>query len=227
MFFFPKNAYYITITTTASFTTTSGTALTSIVFKPGNPPAAKLRREVDLKRDATPTVPAYIKNYAPSAISSACSCLDIPTPTPSSITTTTKTLTTTVTVAPPVVTSTIYPCATPVPTLIPTVPFGNPNYAVVGDTANELYGSGTPGETIEGCCNLCYFGVQNCILAVFYGYQGCVVIRPSVPVGTGIGLSDVCPVGQFAGLIYSRDTTPPFRSQGDIAGPCGQVYNNL
>ncbi|KAI4196582.1 MAG: hypothetical protein LQ346_003200, partial [Caloplaca aetnensis] len=121
-------------------------------------------------------------------------------------------------------------CATPVPILTPTVPFGNPNITAVfpENTSNERYFLDTPeGATIEGCCNLCYFGTANCILAVYYGYQGCVVIRPTVPVGTGVGVSDVCPVGQFAGLVYERDTAPTFRSQGDIAGPCGQVYNNL
>ncbi|KAL9007384.1 MAG: hypothetical protein Q9173_007332, partial [Seirophora scorigena] len=118
-------------------------------------------------------------------------------------------------------------CATPVPTLIPTVPFGKANFAGVGDFDNQLYGSGTKGATLDGCCNLCYFELQNCINAYFYGYQGCVVSRPVNPAGTGVGVSGVCPVGRFAGLTYARDTAPPFRSQGVIAGPCGEVYDNL
>ncbi|KAI4087616.1 MAG: hypothetical protein LQ344_006680 [Seirophora lacunosa] len=263
-----------TVTTTSTATITSGTASTSIVFKPGNPPS-KVRREANLaepfledrnavpvaleQRDPIPTLPAYLSAFPTSAISSACSCLSIP-PRTTSVTATgkataTQTVTTSTTVTPPVVTSTKYrkqrilvispsarkttspaniplppkkACATPVPSLIPTLPFGKSNDAGVGDLSNSLYGQGTSGTTLEGCCNLCYFGLPNCVQAIYYSYQGCVVRQPAAPTGgTGVGVSDVCPNGQFQGLTYTPDLAPPFRSQGLLAGPCGQVYNNL
>ncbi|KAL8751323.1 MAG: hypothetical protein Q9184_006104 [Pyrenodesmia sp. 2 TL-2023] len=221
-----------TVTATATSTITSGTASTSLIFKPGNPPT-NVRREAEVNaalepRDATPTVPPYIKNYESSSISSACSCLITPTASPLGTVTTTQTVTTSQTVAPPVVTSTLYPCATPIPIRIPTFPFGDPNDDVIfPDTYTERFYLDTVGGTLEGCCNLCYFGLQNCLSATYYSYQGCVVRRPTNPIGTGVGVSDACPVGQFAGLTYGRDTAPDFRSQGNLAGPCGQVYNNL
>ena len=120
-------------------------------------------------------------------------------------------------------------CATPVPSLIPTVPFGkaDPYPSSVLGTNNNLYGQGTTGTTLEGCCNLCYFGLPNCLQAFYYSYQGCVVQLATEVVGTGPGVTSVCPNGQIAGLTYNPDTSPPFRSQGNIAGPCGQTYNNL
>ena len=45
--------------------------------------------------------------------------------------------------------------------------------------------------------------------------------------GTGIGVSSVCPNGAIGGLTYGPDSNPPFRSTGDIAGPCGQSYTNF
>jgi hypothetical protein len=44
---------------------------------------------------------------------------------------------------------------------------------------------------------------------------------------SGDDTSRVCPAGTFTGLSYSNDTNPAFRSSGNIAGPCGQVYNNM
>lgn len=122
-------------------------------------------------------------------------------------------------------------CATPIPIRIPTIPFGFPNFNVTfpddPNGSSERYDLDTVGATLEGCCNLCYFGLQNCISATYYSYLGCVVGRPTNAIGTGVGVSDACPVGQFARLTYARDTRPDFRSQGNLAGPCGQVYNNL
>ncbi|KAI4236864.1 MAG: hypothetical protein L6R40_006054 [Gallowayella cf. fulva] len=219
----------ITTVRTSTVTSTTGTPSTTIVFRPGNPPASKERREDAVLDGATVEKrdnPAYLNGIASSAISSGCQCLNLPTP----VTKTTKTSvkTTTTTVPASTVTKTVYPCATPVPTLIPTVPFGKANQPPsIPGTQNDLYGQGTTGETIEGCCNLCYFALPNCLNAFFYGYQGCVVQQPTEVIGTGPGVSEVCPNGQIAGLTYARDTTPPFRSQGQIAGPCGQTYNNL
>ncbi|KAG7008652.1 hypothetical protein G7Y79_00004g012360 [Physcia stellaris] len=233
-----------TATTTKTSTITTGTTSTSIVFKPGNPPA-KIRREAESdveqrdatlaavqRRESSPTIPAYVSAYATTAISSACSCLNIPTPTTTVTTTktatTTKTVSTSKTVQPPVVTSTKYPCATPIPTKVPTIPYGKSDGTGVGETSNSRYYLDTPeGETLEGCCNVCYFGIPNCIQAFWYSYQGCVVQQAVAPSGSGVGVSSVCPNGKISGLTYNRDTGADFRSTGDIAGPCGQVYNNF
>ena len=81
--------------------------------------------------------------------------------------------------------------------------------------------------TLEGCCNVCYFGIPNCIQAFWYSYQGCVVQQAVAPTGTGVGVSSVCPNGKISGLTYNRDSGADVRSTGDIAGPCGQFYNNF
>ncbi|KAI4102069.1 MAG: hypothetical protein L6R37_004575 [Teloschistes peruensis] len=189
---------------------------------------SKERREADAvegvameKRD----IPDYLNGVASQAISSACECLNLATPVITSTQTSTKTSTVKVPAA--TVTKTVYPCATPVPSMIPTVPYGLSNGVGVSSSGNTLYGSGTTGTTLEGCCNLCYFGVPNCTQAFYYFYEGCVIQQADMYNGTGIGVSPVCPKGQIAGLTYNRDANPPFRSTGDIAGPCGQTYNNL
>ena len=78
----------------------------------------------------------------------------------------------------------------------------------------------------EACCNLCYFGLTNCVQAWYYFYEGCVVGQADA-VGNGVGINDVCPTGQFQGLTYRNDSGADFRSTGDFAGPCGMTYNNL
>ncbi|KAL8636941.1 MAG: hypothetical protein Q9228_005731, partial [Teloschistes exilis] len=218
----------IPATKTTTVTSTTGTPSTTVVFLPGNPPPSKERREADAvesvameKRD----LPDYLNGVASQAISSACECLNLATPVITSIQTSTKTSTVKVPAA--TVTKTVYPCATPVPSMIPTVPYGLSNGVGVSSSGNTLYGSGTTGTTLEGCCNLCYFGVPNCTQAFYYFYEGCVIQQADMYNGTGIGVSSVCPKGQIAGLTYNRDANPPFRSTGDIAGPCGQTYNNL
>lgn len=124
-------------------------------------------------------------------------------------------------------------CATPVPgeggNKVQTVPYGlaYPYPSSVPGTSNQRFDLSTKGGTLEGCCNICYFDIPNCLQAFYYSYQGCVVQQPTEIVGTGPGVSSVCPNGQIAGLTYNRDTNPPFRSTGNIAGPCGQTYNNL
>ncbi|KAI4199982.1 MAG: hypothetical protein LQ350_004244 [Teloschistes chrysophthalmus] len=215
-------------TKTATVTSTTGTPSTSVVFLPGNPPPSKERREADAvegvameKRD----MPDYLNGVASQAISSACECLNLATPVVTSTKTSTKTSTVNVPAA--TVTKTVYPCATPIPSLIPTVPYGLSNGAGGSSGGNSLYGSGTTGTTLEGCCNLCYFGVANCTQAYYYFYEGCVISQAGTYTGTGIGVSSVCPNGQIAGLTYNPDANPPFRSTGAIAGPCGQTYNNL
>ncbi|KAL8714993.1 MAG: hypothetical protein Q9225_006446 [Loekoesia sp. 1 TL-2023] len=219
----------ITTVKTSTITSTTGTPTTSVVFKPGNPLASKERREAELI-DESPIEkranPDYLSGIASSSISSGCQCLSLPTP----VTKTTKTSTKTVTTKVPAgtVTKTVYPCATPIPSMTPNLPYGlsSGSSNIVG-TNNNLYGSGTTGTTLEGCCNLCYFEVPNCIQAWYYFYQGCVVQQATEVTGTGARVSDVCPNGKIAGLTYNPDMNPPFRSTGDIAGPCGQTYNNL
>ena len=207
---------------------------TSVVFKPGNPPnpSAKAKRAVEEKRATAPAIPYFLKTYASSAISTGCSCLNLPTPTNTitipSTSTLTATVQTTVTVSPPVITSTVYPCATPVPSLIPTIPFGIANQQGIFETQNNRYPlDSTEGASLEGCCNLCYFGLPDCVQAWWYSYQGCVVQQAISIEGTGQGISEVCPSGKISALRYGPDTSPPFRSTGSIAGPCGVEYNNL
>ncbi|KAI4120363.1 MAG: hypothetical protein LQ338_007072 [Usnochroma carphineum] len=219
----------ITTVRTSTVTSTTGTPSTTVVFLPGNPPASKERREAAAvagapleKRDN----PAYLSGIASSAISCGCECLNLPTPVTKTTTTSTKKVTTKGPAS--TVTKTVYPCATPIPSLTPNVPYGlssgSPN--IVGGVGNSLYGSGTSGTTLEGCCNLCYFEVPNCVQAYWYFYQGCVINAVTVN-STGPGISNICPNGQIPGLTYSPGSNPPFRSTGDIAGPCGQTYNNL
>lgn len=118
-------------------------------------------------------------------------------------------------------------CATPLPSSIPTIPYGDAQSLTDLNTANQLYDLSTPeGASAEACCNACYFGLSNCIQAYWYFYQGCVVQQANVE-GSGIGVSSSCPSGLFDGLAYVPDTSPAFRSTGDFAGPCGVRYENL
>ena len=90
-------------------------ARTSVIFEPGNPPAAtaqaRARRgpidvdeilEID-QRNVKPSIPMWLTSVASSAISSACDCLSIPTPTSTVTKVSTSTIvnvaTTTVTVS--------------------------------------------------------------------------------------------------------------------------------
>ena len=64
--------------------------------------------------------------------------------------------------------------------------------------------------------------------AYFYSYQGCVVSQATAGKGDGVGAgSSSCPAGRLLGLSYGPDVSPAFRSTGNIAGPCGQVYSQL
>lgn len=69
--------------------------------------------------------------------------------------------------------------------------------------------------------------MTNCIQAYWYYYEGRVIVQAQTVIGTGVGVSDVCPNGKIKGLVYSPDSNAPFRSTGDIAGPCGVQYNDL
>jgi len=178
-------------------------------------------------------------------ISAACSCLSLPTAvaTHIAVATTVKTVTTT----PPVLTSTVNrkpmlpsytkltltpplsACANPFPTNIPTMPYGDAINSASFSTANTLYYiTSTPeGASAQACCNTCFFGVENCVNAFWYSYEGCVVQQAVNVTGNGVGLSAQCPGGQLKGLTYSNDTAPAFRSTGNIAGPCGVSYANV
>ncbi|KAL8696719.1 MAG: hypothetical protein Q9201_007515 [Fulgogasparrea decipioides] len=214
---------------TSTVTSTTGTPSTTVVFLPGNPPSSKERREAEAldgaqfeKREN----PTYLSGIASTAISSGCECLNLPTLTATTTKTSTKTATTKV---PATVTKTVYPCATPVPNRIPTVPYGLASQPPsIAGTQNTRYYLDTPeGASVEACCNLCYFGIPNCLQAFYYSYQGCVVQQPTEVTSTGPGVSSVCPNGQIAGLIYNPDANADPRGTGDMAGPCGQTYNNL
>ncbi|KAF6218114.1 hypothetical protein HO133_006072 [Letharia lupina] len=236
-----------TSTSTTTTTVTSGTASTSVIFEPGNPPAttapARVRRgpvEVNadavpeiIQRNAKPPIPTWLTSVASSAISSACDCLSIPTPTSTvtkvSSSTVVTVTTATITTTPAVVSKTYYPCATPLPTLTPQLPYGLSNGVGESNTeGNNLYGIDTPqGASAEACCNTCYFEIPYCIQAYWYFYEGCVVDQATTVTGSGDGISTVCPQGTVEGLTYSNDTNPAFRSTGDFAGPCGQTYDDL
>ena len=118
-------------------------------------------------------------------------------------------------------------CQTPIPSLIPTIPYGVANQGGVVSSVQTLYGSNSPYDSLEGCCNACFFDIPNCIQAFYYFYEGCVVEQATTVNGTGVGISNTCPSGQIEGLTYSADTNPPFRSTGSIAGACGMTYNDL
>jgi hypothetical protein len=118
-------------------------------------------------------------------------------------------------------------CATPLPTSIPTIPYGDAQSPTDLNVENQRYDLSTPeGASAEACCNTCYFGITNCIQAYWYFYEGCVVQQAGAQ-GSGAGISNSCPSGLFAGLMYVPDNSPAFRSTGDFAGPCGVQYNNL
>ena len=53
------------------------------------------------------------------------------------------------------------------------------------------------------------------------------MVQTAVVTGSGVGVSAVCPAGRISGLGYAPDFSPPFRSTGDIAGPCGEGYTNF
>ena len=100
------------------------------------------------------------------------------------------------------------------------------NAALPDVDGNALYGlETTQGGTLSGCCNACYFELENCLQAWWYSYEGCVVMTadPTKFNGTGAATS-TCPQGKITGLEYERDTSASFRSDGDFAGPCGETY---
>ncbi|MCJ1366219.1 hypothetical protein MMC16_005345 [Acarospora aff. strigata] len=232
-----------TATTTKSTvsTITTGTPLTTTVFAPGDPPALAARNEPECNspqlanRNAVPlelderdnVVPNYVSVFPTSAISSACSCLNLPTP--STVTTSTTTATIRTTVSAPTTTKTIYPCAAPLPS--PGPAYGDAPSALpstIPGTENTRFYLDTPqGTSAQSCCNTCFFEVANCIQAFFYSYQGCVVQQGVGVIGTGQGVSGSCPNGKIEGLVYGPDVMPAFRSTGNIVGPCGVAYNNV
>lgn len=146
---------------------------------------------------------------------------------------TTSTVTEFITIEAPATTSTLYPCASPFPSLTPTLPYGDATLPSNFSTANSLFyvSSTTEGASAQACCNACFFELANCIQAYWYSYEGCVVslATNSSLAGSASGeqVSTACPAGIFNGLAYEQDTNPAFRSTGTIAGPCGQTYNNL
>ncbi|KAL8665213.1 MAG: hypothetical protein Q9202_002435 [Teloschistes flavicans] len=225
----PTNTATVTSTAKVTKTVTTGSVSTLYAFLPGNPPSTtKARREIDARNaPADPPVPTYVGQYPLPLISKACSCLNLPTPTTTARTTATSTTTTTVAASPTYITK--YPCADPFPTLTPNLPFGD--YSSPSDLAlqnNRFYLDTPEGSSGQACCNACFFEIQNCINAYYYSYQGCVVSQATnLTSASGQGVDATCPAGYFKGLTYLPDTQPAFRSQGNLAGPCGQTYNNV
>lgn len=142
--------------------------------------------------------------------------------------TTTITETTTTTKTPqPTIYTTVYPCAAPLPS-------PGPAYGDYADSnplglQNGLFYLDTPeGNNATSCCNICFFGVANCIQAYWYSYEGCVVSQATnLDSASGEGVSTSCPAGTFDGLSYGPDLKPAFRSTGNIVGPCGRSYTNF
>lgn len=195
-------------------------------------PSAKHRRSIEFgasnqeKRNVE-ALPSYVTAFAASGISQACSCLNHPTPTTTF--TSTSTIIVTQTVPAPPKFSTIYPCADPLPS--PGPAYGdapNPLPPTISGTENNIYYSDTPqGVSAQACCNTCFFEIANCIQAFWYFYEGCVVSQGTGVVGIGQGVTNTCPNGVIAGLVYGPDVAPAFRSSGNIVGPCGSAYNNV
>ena len=100
------------------------------------------------------------------------------------------------------------------------------SFAVSGSgNGNGLYQNLT---SAQACCEFCFFQVQYCINAYFYFYEGCVVDTATPVAGSGQGINSVCPSGTVSSLTYEPDVTCyPFRSTGDMAGPCGRQYNDI
>ena len=105
--------------------------------------------------------------------------------------------------------------------------YGESNSPGVESVGNIIEGQGTKGTTPEGCCNLCFFELPNCIQAPLYDYQGCVVQQADTPTTTGEGMSNVCSNGKISGLTYDFDMTPLFRSTANIAGPSDTNHTNV
>ncbi|KAI4200311.1 MAG: hypothetical protein LQ350_004059 [Teloschistes chrysophthalmus] len=218
-----------TSTTKATATVTTGSASTLYTFLPGNPPSkAKARRDLEARNDpADPPIPTYLGKTPLPLISKACSCLNLPTRTTTATATVTATTTTTVAASPVYITK--YPCADPFPTRIPTLPFGDATSPTDLGLQNGRFFTDTPqGQSGQACCNACFFELENCINAYYYSYQGCVYSQATnLTNASGQGVDATCPAGYFKGLTYVPDTKYDFRSQGTLAGPCGQTYNNL
>ena len=146
--------------------------------------------------------------------------------------TTYEVFTVTVTVAAPTSTSTIYPCATPLPTFSPRIPYGDSSsansLAILG-LSSSVFSLDTPeGNSALACCNACLFQLPNCVQANFFSYLGCNVYQATdLSSGSGEDISATCPAGTFAGLSYGPDVAPYSRSTGNIIGPCGQSYTDL
>ena len=112
-------------------------------------------------------------------------------------------------------------CATPIPTFTPTLPYGLASIGFSNNLNMSIHSA-------QDCCNLCYFGLQNCVQAWYFFYEGCSTgIAAPDAVGNRVGVTASCPKGQLVGLTYRNDSGADFRSTGDFAGPCGQTYNNI
>ncbi|KUL82473.1 hypothetical protein ZTR_10203 [Talaromyces verruculosus] len=205
----PGAAFTSTVLTTTTSTVTTGSVSTAYTFLSGNPPSST----------PSPTAAAAAENKRAEEHGSH--------PT---VTSTVSELTT---IAAPTTTNTLYPCASPFPSLTPTLPYGDATLPSNFSTEIILFyvSSTTEGASAQACCNACFFELANCIQAYWYSYEGCVVslATNSSLAGSASGeqVSTACPAGIFNGLTYEQDTNPAFRSTGNIAGPCGQTYNNL
>ncbi|OKL62116.1 hypothetical protein UA08_02368 [Talaromyces atroroseus] len=197
-----------TVSVTTTSTVTTGSVSTVFTFLRGNPPSSSSSAvAVNEERATSSSIPTVV--------------------------TVTSTVTELTTAQTPTTTKTFYPCATPFPSLIPTLPYGDSSLPDNFATENSIFNvASTPqGASAEACCNACFFEVPNCVQAYWYSYEGCVVSQVTngsiAGAASGQQVSHVCPAGTFNGLSYANDTNPASRSTGNIAGPCAQTYNNL
>ncbi|KAI1078150.1 hypothetical protein F5B20DRAFT_244924 [Whalleya microplaca] len=208
----------------ATVTTTEATGIPSTVYEflSGSPSSTAALQ--GRSPDTFTTLPIGPSPTAAVVTTFTDSC---PVPT-TTVTTETTTLIVSVTVTEPaVITETVYPCANMVDNQGPA--YGDAHAAISLEQQNSLHYINTPeGASAESCCNLCYFGLENCVQAYWYFYEGCVISQATnLTAGTGEHVSSTCPVGTFEGLTYGPDVAPAFRSTGNIAGPCGQSYTNF
>ncbi|RYP47333.1 hypothetical protein DL768_006584 [Monosporascus sp. mg162] len=100
--------------------------------------------------------------------------------------------------------------------------------ADLGPENSAYYLSSPQGSSPRACCETCHFGIESCVQAYWFSYQGCIVNRATNAVaGTGHHMTGSWPVGTFEGLTYGPDARPVSRSTRNTAGPCGQSYTNF
>jgi len=174
------------VTSVVQVTVTTGATSTSVVFSSGQPPVTPapevkprtIHDHEDFQNQVIDNFKrgksAFRIEESDEYISSMCGCIEV------TATTSCITSTSTTTITADVETTTVYPCATPLKTKTSTIPYGLRTGGQYKTSGNNLFSlSTTEGATLEGCCNACFFELENCIQAFWYFYEGCVVMQVS------------------------------------------------